>query len=158
MQTLAETSASSVAVALSGVRYIVDPTNYEWNAGQINGSRSSSVYLYQHSLGDTTTLLPPTMSCFRSTFHAGIRLQPASRIYFVRSFSSVHDVPTTPISAPPPPAASIKSGKALSNALQANSPRNNWTKEEISEIYNTPLIELQYAAVCSTFFYFPSAN
>lgn len=90
------------------------------------------------------------MSCFRSTFHVGVRLQPASRQYLVRSFSSVRDVVPNPISAPPPPAAHIKSGKALNNALQANAPRNNWTKEEISEIYNTPLIELQYAAVRST--------
>ncbi|KAE9979851.1 biotin synthase [Venturia inaequalis] len=86
------------------------------------------------------------MSCFRSTFHAGVRLHPASRLYLVRSFSSVHDVVPNPVSAPPPPAATIKSGKALSDALQANAPRNNWTKEDISEIYNTPLIELQYAA------------
>lgn len=99
-----------------------------------------------------------TMSCFRSTFHVGVRLQPATRLYFVRSFSSVHDVVPNPISAPPPPAASIKSGNALSNALQATAPRNNWTKGEISDIYNTPLIELQYAAVCSTILPCQSTN
>jgi hypothetical protein len=31
--------------------------------------------------------------------------------------------------------------------LNATTSRTNWTKEDISEIYHTPLIELQYAAV-----------
>ena len=34
----------------------------------------------------------------------------------------------------------------LQDAVGATSPRTNWTKEEISEIYNTPLIDLTYAA------------
>jgi hypothetical protein len=40
----------------------------------------------------------------------------------------------------------------LHDALNATGARTNWTKEEISDIYNTPLIELQYAAV--RFFHF----
>ncbi|RPA88270.1 biotin synthase [Ascobolus immersus RN42] len=32
------------------------------------------------------------------------------------------------------------------NALQANSPRNNWTREEIKEIYETPLMQLAFGA------------
>jgi hypothetical protein len=36
-------------------------------------------------------------------------------------------------------------------ALQSTTARTNWTKEEISEIYNTPLMELSYAAVRTTF-------
>jgi biotin synthase len=35
----------------------------------------------------------------------------------------------------------------LQDAVNASGPRMTWTKEEISQIYNTPLIELQYAAV-----------
>jgi hypothetical protein len=33
------------------------------------------------------------------------------------------------------------------NALTATAPRTNWTKEEISEIYNTSLVDLTYASV-----------
>ncbi|ORY19004.1 hypothetical protein BCR34DRAFT_621180 [Clohesyomyces aquaticus] len=53
-------------------------------------------------------------------------------------FSTVHDAPA-------------QSSPALSNsvfedAVQATAPRTNWTREEIASIYNTPLIELSYAA------------
>jgi hypothetical protein len=33
------------------------------------------------------------------------------------------------------------------NALKATAPRTSWTKEEITEIYNTSLIDLTYASV-----------
>jgi biotin synthase len=33
------------------------------------------------------------------------------------------------------------------NAIAADSPRNTWTKEEIKEIYDTPLMKLAFAAV-----------
>lgn len=33
-------------------------------------------------------------------------------------------------------------------ALHAVSPRTDWTREQISEIYNTPLMELAFASVC----------
>jgi biotin synthase len=33
------------------------------------------------------------------------------------------------------------------NALAADTPRNTWTKEEIKEIYDTPLMKLAFAAV-----------
>jgi len=32
-------------------------------------------------------------------------------------------------------------------ALEANAPRNNWSKDEIKEIYDTPLMKLAFAAV-----------
>jgi len=32
-------------------------------------------------------------------------------------------------------------------AVNAAGPRNNWTKEEISQIHQTPLMELAFAAV-----------
>ncbi|CAL3971007.1 unnamed protein product [Diplocarpon coronariae] len=35
---------------------------------------------------------------------------------------------------------------AFENALAATSPRNNWTKEEIKELYDTPLMSLAFAA------------
>jgi hypothetical protein len=43
----------------------------------------------------------------------------------------------------------------LQDALKANEPRTTWTKEEIANVYNTPLIELQYAAVSAPLFYTP---
>jgi biotin synthase len=33
------------------------------------------------------------------------------------------------------------------NALAADTPRNTWTKEEIKEVYDTPLMKLAFAAV-----------
>lgn len=38
---------------------------------------------------------------------------------------------------------------ALEKARTAERLRHDWTKEEIKEIYNTPLMLLSYAAVCS---------
>ncbi|KAI5810563.1 putative biotin synthase [Pyronema omphalodes] len=35
---------------------------------------------------------------------------------------------------------------ALQNAMNQTAPRTNWTKEEITEIYETPLMELTFAA------------
>jgi len=48
--------------------------------------------------------------------------------------SSVSAAPTAPQSA------------AFELALEAKAPRNNWTKEEIKEIYDTPLMKLAFAA------------
>ena len=90
-----------------------------------------------------------------------------------RFFSAVHDVPTpyptsssrdTNISSQPPPAppssnsspfysslGSSSSGESaqspLRYALNATGPRMDWTREEIGAIYETPLMELAYAAV-----------
>ena len=36
---------------------------------------------------------------------------------------------------------------SLQDAVQAAGPRTNWTREEISSLYNSPLMELSYAAV-----------
>ncbi len=44
------------------------------------------------------------------------------------------------------PAGSTTSS-ALQNAVDAKAPRNNWTKAEIQEIYETPLMKLAFAAV-----------
>lgn len=90
------------------------------------------------------------MSVFKSSFHAGVRLQ---RNYVARSFSSVVDLPITPNSGPPPPPTAgntPRSRNAVQDALAAKDVRHNWTREEISEIYNTSLFELQYAAVCDS--------
>jgi hypothetical protein len=57
-----------------------------------------------------------------------------SRSHLLRKYGTVSAV-STPRSA-------------FENALEASAPRNNWTKEEIKEIYDTPLMKLAYAAVC----------
>lgn len=56
-----------------------------------------------------------------------------SRSHFLRKYGTVSAI-STPRSA-------------FENALEASAPRNNWTKEEIKEIYDTPLMKLAYAAV-----------
>lgn len=68
------------------------------------------------------------------------------RIVSVRPYSIVHDVPRTSASIPhtAPPTPSPQS--TFNDAVNATSPRNSWTKDEISQIYKTPLMELAYAA------------
>ncbi|KAF2688257.1 biotin synthase [Lentithecium fluviatile CBS 122367] len=61
-----------------------------------------------------------------------------------RPFSTVIDAPVHPASQPAPPQK--PSSSVFQDALQATGPRMNWTKEEISEVYNTSLIDLTYAA------------
>lgn len=62
-----------------------------------------------------------------------------------RPLSSVRDVP---ISASTIPFQVAPAGKSvLQQAVDAQAPRTNWTKDEIAELYNTPLYELHYAAV-----------
>ncbi|KXL47749.1 MAG: hypothetical protein FE78DRAFT_325033, partial [Acidomyces sp. 'richmondensis'] len=61
----------------------------------------------------------------------------------VRLFSTpVNDniSPTYPTTAPFSPDLS----NTLKNAVSANSPRYDWTRDEIREIYNTPLMELAF--------------
>lgn len=60
-----------------------------------------------------------------------------------RAFSTVQDAPMFNTSLP----IQATQNTPLQDAVDASGPRMNWTKEEISQIYNTPLIELQYAAV-----------
>lgn len=67
--------------------------------------------------------------------------------YVARSFSTVIDAPIPAASQQTPPAVPSGRGSVFRDAVQATSPRTNWTKEQISEVYNTPLIELTYGAV-----------
>jgi hypothetical protein len=61
------------------------------------------------------------------TSRGGLRL-------FRRSFSSVQDVP-------------VYASTILQKCLSATEPRTDWLKDEISELYDAPLMELHYAAV-----------
>jgi biotin synthase len=53
---------------------------------------------------------------------------------------------TTPpkVTPVPFPSALNKSNKLLADSASAAAPRTNWTREEIAEIYNTPLLDLIY--------------
>lgn len=67
-----------------------------------------------------------------------------------RPFSTVHDLPrsgSTGLSQAPPPAPQAGDpSTAFQRAITAQGPRNDWTKEEISSIHQTPLMELAFAA------------
>lgn len=59
--------------------------------------------------------------------------QPMVRKYgTVQSVSPQHKTPQSSV---------------FETALAADTPRNTWTKEEIKEIYDTPLMKLAFAAV-----------
>jgi biotin synthase len=60
---------------------------------------------------------------------------------FIRSYGTVQSSPT---------AASFASRipPALQEAVAATAPRTNWTRDEVQQIYETPLNQLTYAAVC----------
>ena len=78
---------------------------------------------------------------------AGRSLAPfASPCGSIRTLSTpVNDAfnPIAPTSQPPPPGST----DALRNAVHAQAPRYDWTKDEIRQIYNTPLMELAFQAV-----------
>lgn len=63
----------------------------------------------------------------------------------LRSFSTVvDDRLAIAASASPFP----RSVNVLQDALKATAPRHNWTRDEIREVYNTPLMELAHQSVC----------
>ncbi|KAI9769898.1 MAG: biotin synthase [Geoglossum umbratile] len=69
---------------------------------------------------------------------ARIQIQPSRR-----AFGAVADAVDTPtLGADPNPSYS----SVLRDAVTATKPRNDWTKEEIAAIYNTPLMSLTFAA------------
>ncbi|KAK1055503.1 biotin synthase [Friedmanniomyces endolithicus] len=74
----------------------------------------------------------------------------------IRAFSTpVNDTfPPSPSAPPPPPEAS----HVLRNAVSAQGTRYNWTRDEIRDIYNTPLMELAFqSATLHRRFHRPSA-
>lgn len=68
-----------------------------------------------------------------------------------RSLSTVHDIPL-------PTSKGITSPSLLQDAVAANAPRTTWSRDEIKEIYETPLHQLTYAsATLHRRFHDPSA-
>ena len=74
--------------------------------------------------------------------------QGPRQLLTLRTYSTVRDVPRPAGSftdAAPP--AAPRSTSVFDDAVAATGPRHNWTKEEISQIHQTPLMELAFAAV-----------
>jgi biotin synthase len=66
----------------------------------------------------------------------------------VRAFSTPVNDSFDPITASPsPPPEAGTGGNAMRNAVNATAPRYDWTRDEIREIYNTPLMELAFQSV-----------
>lgn len=78
---------------------------------------------------------------------ASIRRVPRQLSGF-RTYSTVQDIPrsagTFTDVAPP---AAPRSKSVFEDAVAATAPRYDWTKEEISQIHQKPLMELAHAAV-----------
>jgi hypothetical protein len=55
-------------------------------------------------------------------------------------------------------AASTPRKSVFQQAIESNMPRTNWTREEIKEIYDMPLMELAFAAVRPFFAMTPALN
>lgn len=73
-----------------------------------------------------------------------LRLTSASR---KRLFSTVVDDRLGSTILPASGSAPAAPGSVLSNATKATTARNVWSKDEIREIYNTPLMELAFKSV-----------
>lgn len=73
----------------------------------------------------------------------------SGQILSKRGYSVVHDVPrmSTGLNQPQPLLHS-RSSSVFQEAIDANVPRTNWTKDEITQIHQKPLMELAFAAVC----------
>lgn len=81
--------------------------------------------------------MPSTL--LRSSFRAA--LEGSKRLpSFTKSYGTVSDILPTKITS--------STRSAFVKALEASEPRTNWTQKEIKEIYETPLMELAFSAVC----------
>jgi len=92
----------------------------------------------QRSLLTMNCSLLPRASLRRLTLLRKGHLQSTRGLAVPTSDGSITAVPTTKW-----PTEST----TLQEAIGATAPRNNWRKEEITSIYNVPLMELAFAAV-----------
>lgn len=82
-----------------------------------------------------------------TTIGRSLARQTLKPIPVSRTYSTVVDLPraSTPISHTPPPPRPIQSS-VFEHAANATAPRNDWTREQITEIHQKPLMELALAA------------
>lgn len=80
------------------------------------------------------------MRCQKSSqlLKTGMRAFSKPQPIVVRKYGTVQNV-SPPLTTP--------QSSVFENAIAADTPRNTWTKEEIKEIYDTPLMKLAFAAV-----------
>lgn len=73
------------------------------------------------------------------------------RVVFRRAYSTVQGAATSPATgAPVSPWTSPTIPTVLKDATVAQVPRTTWTKDEVQQVYETPLSQLTHAAVCIT--------
>lgn len=75
----------------------------------------------------------------------GVAAAVATAVGGTRAFSTPVNDSFAPISTTPPSAPEAQG--AVWRAVNARAPRHDWTKDEIRELYNTPLMELAHQAV-----------
>lgn len=68
--------------------------------------------------------------------------------HWCRNFSTVLDAPVGPQTQGITLPVAQRAPSVYENARNATGPRRNWTKDEIAEVYNMPLIDLTHASVC----------
>ena len=89
-----------------------------------------------------------TLSTLSSTLSPLLYQTMASRFMprLVRAYGTVQS---------PPSAGTLPSRIpiALQEATASTAPRTSWTRDEIKQIYETPLNQLTYAAVCYYYFH-----
>lgn len=103
----------------------------------INSPFPSHPFIHSSFLLSTMSRHRPAQHLFNS-YNALLQKSHQPR-YWTKTYGTVAAV------APELPTATPSS--ALDQALSATGPRTNWTKEEIKDLYDTPLMKLAFAAV-----------
>ena len=99
---------------------------------QLQTNRSYYQSLSSQSLSTMRPISPVPMAAGARVLFRESRVQ-----HTIRRYGTVSPFP-------------LMRSSAFDNALAADSPRNTWAREEIKEIYDTPLMNLAFAAVCQT--------
>lgn len=64
----------------------------------------------------------------------------------IKNYGTVSDAPINPAASAISPSVD-PTRSVFHRAIEAQTPRTNWTRDEIKELYDTPLMELAFAAV-----------
>jgi len=65
----------------------------------------------------------------------------------IKNYGTVSEAPANQPSIRGSPSVGDPAKSIFQSAIEAQSPRTNWTRDEIGEIYETPLMKLAFAAV-----------